>query len=200
MWCAEISCNKNVIGKIPIKTCEERAESLPANEDWEGKDEGGGGGGQESLIERGESCREKVRGREGSGRGRLRDILLADHWIPCHPSAWKKSTFGFSWVLSPFFIFFFKSCFHLAHGSAPSNSWVSQTKSYFLIHSLSHIIILLDRVSQFFFQAFFSSTACSVLGVTSQPQWGKKRRPGSYSMGQRSGLLPLVHTYLIPIL
>lgn len=37
-----------------------------------------------------------------------------------------------------------KLCFHLAHGSAPSNSSISQTKSYFLIPSLSHIITLPD--------------------------------------------------------
>lgn len=158
---AEISCNKNVIGKIPIKMCEERAEWLPATKEWGGKQEEKEGGSRVWWK------------RNAGARGMREGYFLC--WplatLPLFGEKTKKH-FGSFGLLSRSSLFF-KSCFHLAHGSAPSNSWVSQTKSYFLIHSLSHIIILLDRVSRFFFQAFFSSTACSVLRVTSQPQWGK---------------------------
>lgn len=53
MWCADISCNKKkekVIGEIPIKMCEERAESRPTKN--EKAKRGGGGGGRESLMEK----------------------------------------------------------------------------------------------------------------------------------------------------
>lgn len=139
MWCAEISCNKNLIGKIPIKMCEDRAKS------WEPASQQSRGGG-------------------GWWMG---SVLLTTVLPP--PQKYILA----SCILSHSPSFLNKCCFNLAHGSAPSNSWVSQSKSYFLIHSLSHIIILLAGISEFFFQAFFSSTACSVLRVTSQPQWDK---------------------------
>ena len=154
---------KNVIGKIPIKMCEERGKSLPANKRMRKQRRGGGGGeggggGWESVMEKEGVSQREVRGREGSGRGGwgiFSSLTTGYPATPLHET--KNNTLAsVAFSLTPlflhfFFFFFFKSCFHLAHGSAPSNSWVSQTKSYFLIHSLSHIIILLDCVSQFFF-------------------------------------------------
>lgn len=167
MWCAEISCNKNVIGKIPIKTCEERGKRGEPASQQRMRKQRRRGRGQERLMERGEHVEKSKRKRRTWG---IFSLLTTGY--PATPLQEKKHILA-SFVFSSLSPLFFKSCFHLAHGSAPSNSWVSQTKSYFLIHSLSHIIILLDRVHHFFFQGFFSSTACSVLGVTSQPQWGK---------------------------
>lgn len=40
-----------MIGKIPIKMCEERAESRPTKNE-KAKRRGGGGGGRESLMEK----------------------------------------------------------------------------------------------------------------------------------------------------
>lgn len=134
-----------------------------------------GGGLELEQSERVKKRREESEeGRSGRKGGGVFSFLTT---VPPPMTEKKKTqTLALSPPLS-LLCFFFRSCFHLAHGSAPSNSWVSQTKSYFLIHCLSHIIILLDRVPHCFFQACFSSTACSVLVLTSQPQWGEKGGP-----------------------
>lgn len=52
---AEISCNKNVIGKIPIKMCEERGKSrVAASYERMRRQTRGEGGRQQSLME--EKC------------------------------------------------------------------------------------------------------------------------------------------------
>lgn len=111
--------------------------------------------------------------------------------IGCPATPEHKCTFWPLFVFSRTPLFphhpsFFSS---LAHGSTPSNSSVSQTKSYFLIHSLAHIIILLDGVSGFCF--FLQHCLFYAQGDITVGQ----RRPGSYSVAQRSGLFPLIHTY-----
>ena len=71
-------------------------------------------------VRRSGEGRTNLQGREGSGTGRWRDLLSADHWLPCHPYVTKKIPFGFfcipshssrSLCLSLFPFFFFQMLF-----------------------------------------------------------------------------------------
>lgn len=186
---------KKVIGKIPIKCVRKERTASQRRV----RAQRSGGGGQESWMESLKWVEEKAQGGEVevySPPGWPLDTLQP-------PSAWKekKHLASSTFSLTPL-LFFFESCFHLAHGNAPSNAWVSQTKSYFLIHSLSHIIILLDRVSQLFFSGpYFLSFAFSGLGGWHHSlNRAKSGRKGWLTLFRSEvRVLPPVHTYLLPI-
>lgn len=173
---------KTWLGRYPLKHARKERQRI--------RKQGRGEGGRRAGEGKG-SCVDKGYKKRGIREGRWRDILLFDY--PATPVQQEKKSilvsFTLSLLLSLSRSLFFKCCFHLAHGSTPSNSWVSQTKSYFLIHSLSHIIILLDCVAQFFF-FFFLRPSFPALPVL-YTGWHHitasmgQRQPGSYSIGQR---------------
>lgn len=122
--------------------CEERGKRRePASQRRERKQRGGG-----------EGCGDNVEEEKDQGaKGRLRDILLVDHWIPYHPSARKQHTKRTIWLLLCSLVLqflFSKSCFHLGHGSILTLEFPKpKAISWF---TASHIIIPLDCIHNFF--------------------------------------------------
>ena len=129
--------------------------------------------------------------------GRLRDILCVDHWLPCHPSATQKKHILASSLFSstPLFFSFFQVLFSFS-------TWQRSLK----LLSFPNQKLFPDSLPLSYnysagpcFSVLFSGLLfqhclfCTRGDITASMG---RRRPGSFSVGQRSGLLPLVHTYL----
>lgn len=187
---AEISCNKNVIGKIPIKMCEERGKSRVAAsyERMRRQTRGGGGEGgrQQSLME--EKCWSTRD--EGGIFSLLTTGYPATLW-------WKnKKTF---WLLLPSLalLSFFQILFSFSTWqrslkllSFPNQKLFPDSLPLSYNYSSGPCFSLL--FSGLLFQ---HGLFCAQGDITASMG---QRLPSSYSEGQKSGLLSLVRTYLIP--
>lgn len=184
---AEISCNKNVIGKIPIKMCEERGKSrVAASYERMRRQTRGEGGRQQSLME--EKCWSTRD--EGGIFSLLTTGYPATLW-------WKnKKTF---WLLLPSLalLSFFQILFSFSTWqrslkllSFPNQKLFPDSLPLSYNYSSGPCFSLL--FSGLLFQ---HGLFCAQGDITASMG---QRLPSSYSEGQKSGLLSLVRTYLIP--
>lgn len=121
----------------------------------------------------------------------MRDTLLADHWIPCHPSARKKK--NTIWLVLCFLALLFSFSTwqrSLKLLSFPNQKLFPDSLPLSYNYSAGPCSSLL--ISGLLFQNCLFCTQGDITASMGQ-------RPGAYSIGQRSGLLPLLHTYFIPV-